>query len=74
MSAESYAALEKMRAMIETMKTNQTLRGEEALKSRTAERAKRTTWRQMKGMQLAMHEINHPGNFPFAIGFAYVVQ
>lgn len=28
------------------------------------------TWRQMKGMQLMMHEIGHVGNRPFMVGFA----
>ena len=68
--AENYVAIGKMREMMATMKANQALRGEEKLHERVAERAKRDTWRQMKGMKLALHEINHPGNKPFAIGFA----
>jgi hypothetical protein len=72
--AESYAALEKMRGMMETMKKNQSYRGVEGLKERMAARAKHTSWRQMKGIELAMHEINHPGNKPFMIGLAYVVN
>eukprot|EP00977_Amphora_coffeiformis_P030034 scaffold44395_cov115-Amphora_coffeaeformis.AAC.1 len=28
------------------------------------------TWRQMKGMDRVIFELNHPGNKPFAIGFA----
>ena len=40
------------------------------LGDRLATIAKRGTWRQMKGMNLMMHELNHPGNWPFAIGFA----
>jgi hypothetical protein len=71
--AGNYDAMHKMREMMETMKKNQAFRGEEGLKQRTAARAQRTTWRQMKGMQLAMHEINHPGNKPFVIGLGYVV-
>jgi len=67
--AEHYAAMAKMREMMQTMKTNQALRGEAGFQSRMAERAKKDTWRQMKGMKLAMHEINHPGNKPFVIGF-----
>lgn len=58
-----------MRAVMEALKKNQELRGVENLKKRMAERAAtHTTWRQMKGMQLFMHEINHPGNKPFVIG------
>jgi hypothetical protein len=70
--AENYAALEKMRSMMETMKKNQDYRGVEGLKQRLAARAHHTSWRQMKGVQLFMHEINHPGNKPFAIGLGYV--
>jgi len=67
-----YAALDKMRAMMETMKKNQSLRGEDGLRRRMEARASKPqkTWRQMKGMQLVVHEINHPGNKPFAIGLA----
>lgn len=67
--AEHYEAMAKMRQMMETMKSNQALRGEEGLAKRMAERANRGTWRQMSGMKLMAHEINHPGNKPFAIGF-----
>ena len=66
--AENYAAMQKMRQMMETMKKNQDLRGVENLQKRMAERAKRNTWRQMKGMELVMHEIKHPGTSPFVIG------
>ena len=71
--AANYEAVRSMRAMMETMKKNQAFRGEEGLKQRTAARAQRTSWRQMKGMQLMMHEINHPGNKPFVIGLGCVV-
>lgn len=71
--AENYAALEQMRGLMETMKKNQAYRGVEGLNQRMAARAKHTTWRQMKGVQLFMHEINHPGNQPFMIGLGYVV-
>ena len=67
--AANYEALASMRTMMETMKKNQSLRGEAGLAERTAARAQRKTWRQMKGVELMMHEINHPGNKPFAIGF-----
>jgi hypothetical protein len=66
---KQYEALHRMRDMMAVMKKNQEMRGEEALKKRMAERATtHKTWRQMKGMQLAMHEMNHPGNKPFVIG------
>jgi len=64
-----YEDMFKMREMMETMKKQQAYRGVEGLKKRMAERAAtHKTWRQMKGMQLFMHEVNHPGNKPFVIG------
>ena len=69
--AESYEALAQTRQMMETMKQNQSLRGIENYKQRKLARATtHKTWRQMKGLELMMHELNHPGNKPFAIGFA----
>jgi hypothetical protein len=66
---KQYEALTRLRDLMETMKKNQELRGGVQLEKRMAERAAtHKTWRQMKGMQLAMHEMNHPGNKPFVIG------
>jgi hypothetical protein len=70
---KEYEALGRMRELMEIMKKNQSLRGEAGYQQRMAQRATRTTWRQMKGMQLVMHELNHPGNKPFVIGFGYVI-
>jgi len=67
--AEHYEAMAKMRQMLATMKANQAQRGEAGLAERMAVRAQRNTWRQMSGMKLLAHEVNHPGNKPFAIGF-----
>lgn len=65
-----YGSLGSMREMMATMKLNQSYRGIDGLKSRMATRnATHNTWRQMKGVQLFMHEINHRGNKNFAIGF-----
>lgn len=70
---KQYEALNRLRSMMETMKKNQELRGGEALQKRMATRAStHKTWRQMKGMQLAMHEMNHAGNKPFVIGLGWV--
>lgn len=69
---KQYEALGRMRELMAVMKKNQSLRGEAGYQQRMAERATRTTWRQMKGMQLVMHELNHPGNRPFVMGFGYV--
>ena len=69
--AASYESLAITRQMMETMKQNQSLRGIENYKQRKLTRSTNNqTWRQMKGMQLMMHEMNHPGNKPFVIGFA----
>lgn len=55
------------------LKFNQAHRGPEGYARRMAHRAAtHNTWRQMKGMDLVMHELRHPGNYPFAIGFAVV--
>ena len=69
--AASYESLAITRQMMETMKQNQSLRGIENYQQRKLTRSTNNqTWRQMKGMQLMMHEMNHPGNKPFVIGFA----
>lgn len=70
---KKYAALERMRGMMETMKYNQSIRGEENLERRVAHRAAtHKSWRQMRGIQLVLHEINHPGLKPFFIAYLYV--
>jgi hypothetical protein len=64
-----------MRSMMETMKKQQAQRGISGLETRLAHRAAtHKSWRQMKGMQLVMHEINHPGNKPFMIGLGVTVS
>lgn len=65
-----YAGLAEIRKNMETMKLNQSMRGVEQLKIRTAHRAAtHKSWRQMKGLEWALYELNHPGNKPFVIGF-----
>jgi hypothetical protein len=67
---KQYDRINSLRQSMEVMKENQSLRGPENYQKRMAQRAAtHKTWRQMKGMQLFMHEINHPGNKPFVIGF-----
>lgn len=64
-----YQDMHKLRSAMEALKQNQSLRGYDKLTERIQKRATtHQTWRQMKGMQLFMHEINHPGNKPFVIG------
>jgi hypothetical protein len=66
----SYAALDSMKLMMVDMKANQAMRGEAGLRDRLAKRAStHQTWRQMSGVKLFMHEVNHPGVKPFVIGF-----
>jgi hypothetical protein len=68
-----YETIRRMREMMELMKKSQAMRGEENLKLRKANRAAtHKTWRQMKAMQLFMHEIGHPGLQPFIVGAGYV--
>lgn len=68
-----YADLAFMKEKMATMKQNQQMRGLENYNKRMTERATtHNTWRQMKGFQLAMHEIKHPGNRAFVIGLGWV--
>lgn len=61
---------ESHKKFLEWRKLEVGTRGPEALAKRMATRAAtHNTWRQMSGMQLFMHEFNHPGNKPFALGF-----
>merc|ERR1712032_155295 len=54
---------------LEWRKAEWASRGLEALEKRKLARATtHNTWRQMKGMQLALHEMNTRGNKPFVIG------
>lgn len=48
-------------------------RGKDARVAATAKRAaESSSWRQLRGVPLAMHEISHIGNRPFMVGFATV--
>jgi hypothetical protein len=71
---KQYEALHNLRTVMHTMKTNQELRGSEALQQRLMTRATKPnkTWRQLHGIQLALHEIRQPGVQPFMIGLGYV--
>jgi hypothetical protein len=69
----NYEALYETRSVMETMKKNQSLRGiENYVKRKEVRATTHKTWRQMKGMDLFMHEVNHAGNKPFVFGFWYV--
>jgi hypothetical protein len=69
----NYEALHETRSVMETMKKNQSLRGiENYVKRKEVRATTHKTWRQMKGMDLFMHEVNHAGNKPFVFGFWYV--
>ena len=60
---------ESHKKFLEWRKTEWATRGPEALEKRMAARAAtHKTWRQMKGMDLVRHEMNHHGNRPFVIG------
>ena len=65
----SNSLFESHKKYLEWRKSEWASRGEAALAKRVAARAStHKTWRQMKGMQLFMNEVSHPGNKPFAIG------
>jgi len=72
--AQQYADLAFMREKMQIIQKQQAMRGIENYYQRVAARVNKPnkTWRQMKGMELAMHEIKHPGNRPFVIGLGYV--
>ena len=60
---------ESHKKFLEWRKTEWATRGPEALEKRMATRAAtHKTWRQMKGFDLARHEMGHAGNKPFVIG------
>jgi len=65
---------ESHKKFLEWRKTEWATRGPAALEQRMAARATKTTWRQMKGMDLVRHEIGTPGTRPFAIGLGYVLN
>mmetsp|Transcript_17080 Transcript_17080/g.19679 ORF Transcript_17080/g.19679 Transcript_17080/m.19679 type:complete len:108 (-) Transcript_17080:224-547(-) len=49
------------------------MRGREArIKAIEYRAANHNTWRQMSGLRLMMHEVAHPGNYPFVMGLAIV--
>jgi hypothetical protein len=68
-STRANSVFESHKKYLEWRKSEWSSRGEAALAKRVAARAStHKTWRQMKGMQLIAHEMNHPGNKPFVIG------
>ena len=68
-AARANSLFESHKKYLEWRKSEWSARGEAALAKRVAARAaNHKTWRQMKGMQLVAHEMNHAGNKPFVIG------
>ena len=69
--AEMEAAMARQVQFREHLKSEWARRGEVSYHERKALRAAtHSSWRQMKGIQRVMFEMNHPGNKPFLIGFA----
>jgi hypothetical protein len=57
------------KAQMEESKKVWEMRGKDArIKAHAARIAGPKTWRQMKGMELMIHEAKHAGNRPFVIG------
>lgn len=70
---EYHELMDKQKELLAYLKKQQEGRGEAKLMERVNHRqATHNTWRQMSGMKLAVHEINHPGNKPFVIGFGVI--
>ena len=64
-----YERLAQTRETLEKIKWNQENRGIENYKKRSEHRAAtHKTWRQMKGVQFALHELNRRGNRPYVQG------
>ena len=68
-AARANELFESHKKYLEWRKSEWASRGPDALQKRLATRAAtHKSWRQMKGMDLVRHEMNHPGNKPFVIG------
>lgn len=66
---EYHELVDKQKELLAYLKKQQEGRGEQKLIERhNLRQTTHNTWRQMSGMKLTMHEINHPGNKPFVIG------
>jgi hypothetical protein len=67
---EYHEAVSKQKELLAYLKSQQAGRGEAKLIERMNTRAlTHQTWRQMSGVKLVAHELNHPGNKPFVLGF-----
>ena len=67
---EYHGLVAKQKELLAYLKSQQAQRGEAKLIERMNTRAStHKTWRQMSGLKLVAHEMNHPGNKPFVIGF-----
>mmetsp|Transcript_5787 Transcript_5787/g.9143 ORF Transcript_5787/g.9143 Transcript_5787/m.9143 type:complete len:104 (+) Transcript_5787:201-512(+) len=57
---------------METSKKTWEMRGKEARIAAHQARQSVKTWRNMKGMELMIHEAGHAGNRPFVMGLAVI--
>lgn len=70
---EYHELMEKQKELLAYLKKQQGGRGEAKLLERhNLRQTTHKTWRQMSGMKLVAHELNHPGNKPFVIGFGVI--
>jgi len=66
---EYHEAAGKQKELLAYLKSQQAGRGEAKLMERINSRqTTHKTRRQMSGLKLVAHELNHPGNKPFVIG------
>ncbi|CAB9510996.1 expressed unknown protein [Seminavis robusta] len=67
---EYHGLVSKQKELLAYLKSQQAGRGQAKMIERMNTRATtHNTWRQMSGVKLVAHEMNHPGNKPFVIGF-----
>merc|ERR1712232_273105 len=73
MGDEYNEVMERQKTLLAKLKYDIENRGEAKLAERMQVRnATHKSWRQMKGVQRIMYEVNHPGNFPFVVGLGVV--
>lgn len=70
-SAEEVAEIDRhFKQRLEYSKLRWAARGRDARIAAYQARIAKPSWRQLTGIQFFMHEAAHPGNRPFAWGFA----
>eukprot|EP00541_Cyclophora_tenuis_P002177 CAMPEP_0116544242 /NCGR_PEP_ID=MMETSP0397-20121206/2007_1 /TAXON_ID=216820 /ORGANISM="Cyclophora tenuis, Strain ECT3854" /LENGTH=101 /DNA_ID=CAMNT_0004068429 /DNA_START=26 /DNA_END=331 /DNA_ORIENTATION=- len=72
MSEEAAKFTESLKQQVEESRKKWASRGKEARLAAQQARLAKSSWRNLSGMNLMVHEIRHVGNRPFAWGFLTV--